>query len=99
MPAPQPGPSGLFSPSTDPGVPKCPVAHQLGRSGGSDVRDLRVARPGGPLPGVTVVVTRADGSETALMSLALDLLPSSAAAHERLRGIAADLLAPRVLDP
>ena len=61
----------------------------------SDVRELRVARPGGLLPGVTVVVTRVDGSETALMSLALDLLPSSAAAHERLRGIAADLAAAR----
>lgn len=61
----------------------------------SDVAEVRVARPGGLLPGVTVVVTRADGSETALMSLVLDVLPSSAQAHDRLRAIAGAIEASR----
>lgn len=61
----------------------------------SEVRDVRVARPGGLLPGVTVVVSRLDGSETALMSLVLDILPSSSADHQRLHAIAAELTAAR----
>ncbi len=60
-----------------------------------EVKDVRVARPGGLWPGVTVIVTRHDGTETPLMSLLLDVLPSSAEAHARLREIAGDLAADR----
>ena len=63
--------------------------------GWSDVADVRVARPAGLRPGVTVVVTRTDGSETALMTLVLDVLPSSAGSHERLRQAAATMTAMR----
>lgn len=59
------------------------------------VESVHVARPGGLLPGVTVIVTRPDGSETPLMSLALDLVPSSAESHARLRTIAGELEARR----
>lgn len=61
----------------------------------SDVADVRVARPAGLRPGVTVIVTRTDGSETALMTLVLDVLPSSAGSHERLRQAAATMAALR----
>jgi hypothetical protein len=61
----------------------------------AEVRDVRVARPGGLLPGVTAIVTRPDGTETPLMSLVLDVLPSSSEAHDRLRAIAAELEASR----
>ena len=61
----------------------------------AEVQDVRVARPGGLWPGVTVIVTRPDGSETPLMSLVLDVVPSSAESHARLRAIAGELEASR----
>jgi hypothetical protein len=44
---------------------------------------------------VTVIVTRTDGTDTPLMSLVLDVLPTSAEAHARLREIAGELAADR----
>lgn len=52
-----------------------------------------MGRPGGLWPGMTAVVTKVDGSEVALWPLTLDLVPSSAEAHEQLRLIVTDLLA------
>lgn len=61
----------------------------------AEIQEVRVARPGGLWPGVTVIVTRPDGSETPLMSLVLDVAPSSAESHARLRTIASELEASR----
>jgi hypothetical protein len=57
----------------------------------SDVEDFGVARPGGIWPGVTVIAATKSGKDFPLLSLTIDLVPSSGLSHEKLRSIASQL--------
>ncbi len=57
----------------------------------AEFRSARVARPPGLWPGVTVVLERVDGKDVAMLSLTLDIAPSPAQAHDKLRLIAATI--------
>lgn len=64
-----------------------------------DVEGFHVTRPGGLWPGMTVVAFMKDQSEVPLLSLTIDVLPSSAATHARLREMCGELERIRVLRP
>jgi hypothetical protein len=65
----------------------------------ADVEGFHVTRPGGLWPGMTVVAFMKDRSEVPLLSLTIDILPSSAATHARLREMCAELERIRALRP
>jgi hypothetical protein len=56
-----------------------------------EVETFHVTRPRGPWPGITVVAFCRSGQEVPLFGLTIDLVPSPATTHARLRDLAVEL--------